>query len=110
MFHLMLVGGGVACATNHGVSSLVPSSSHTDMTDHADMSMDHDPVEHHHAPCETPALADCCQSMTSCAASLAISTVVASSFDVDANGRVVEMLVTAPLSRTVAPEPPPPKA
>jgi hypothetical protein len=66
--------------------------------------------DHTKAPCDAPTNKPCCQSMMSCVQSMALSSPMRSAESPVAAMKIVHALVTIPLSRFVAPEPPPPKA
>lgn len=64
----------------------------------------------HHRPCDTPSPAGGCHAMAPCILSL-LATLPRTWLDAAAPPQdAVVLIVLAPLSRTTAPEPPPPKA
>jgi hypothetical protein len=106
MFHLTLVGPDNACADgngattgsmrghqahHHGASGVLPHSGS-------------------HQPCETPNSSHCCEAVTSCAVTLAVVERGGSPTFALSNAAVHSPPLSVPLSRSLAPEPPPPKA
>jgi hypothetical protein len=57
-----------------------------------------------------PTRSDCCEAMTSCAASVALASVVEDDAPLQQGAGVAAFLANAPLTRIVPPDPPPPKA
>lgn len=108
MAHLSLVGTDLACA-KHGVAK-APDAHAAHSTARHHVSHSGRGASQQQDDCETPATPDCCSAVTSCAPTIAIGEVT--SVDqtplVDASRPVGT--ATAPLSRVVAPETPPPKA
>jgi hypothetical protein len=109
MMHLTFVGADFACA-QHGTTSAVGH-------EHA--------MAHHQAhaiavhvedagsgqpPCEIPSQPQCCQALTSCTIAAALDGDSRSTSVPFAHVGIASALMRAPLSRIVAPDPPPPKA
>ena len=100
MLHLNVERADAACAKHQDA----PAADHEGMQHGADAPADQ-------TPCETPASPDCCQALASCAPVLGIdagSTTISSSTIVPMT--IVAAVIERPLSRSTAPEPPPPKA
>ena len=104
MAHLAVVGSDLVCA-KHSVTQVAQA-------DVAMPGMDHGQTGHHgdQPPCKTPARADCCQAVASCAVSVAIASVVAVADAPPMSSAVLASIDNVPLSRVAAPDPPPPKA
>ena len=100
LLHLNVERVDAACATHHPA----PAAGHEGM--HHDGSA---PTER--TPCDTPVSSDCCQALASCASVLSLDA----GSDTMASPAIVPLTIAAavserPLSRSTAPEPPPPKA
>ena len=63
-----------------------------------------------HARCDTPASDNCCQMMASCVAVALPSVATGRIAPVLLGIRIAEASVESPIGRSLAPEPPPPKA
>jgi hypothetical protein len=73
----------------------------------------HQSSTHHHdakPPCEAPTGQPCCQAMVTCVQSLALNNMPRSVEPPLSGVNIAHALMAIPLSRFVAPEPPPPKA
>ena len=106
MFHLTLVGPDGVCVEHghdanaiamqgHSAHQVPHGTSHGASTDH---------------PCETPGSAHCCDAVNSCAVTLAVAERATAPFVAMECDGPPSVAVRQPLSRSVAPEPPPPKA
>ena len=107
-FQLLLAGGGAACVdADHGAMHAAGSAGDQAMAD-MDMTMDM-PTDGRQAPCDQPATPGACQLMGPCSVSfIAISVAELDRRVVEPAG-AIGALALAPLSRTVAPELPPPR-
>jgi len=101
MLHLSVARVDAACAMHDGAPA---ESSHEGMQ-HGDA---HAPAEK--VPCETPASADCCQALASCAPALGIAEGADVVTPLIVHATIAAVVSERPLSRSRAPEPPPPKA
>jgi hypothetical protein len=86
------------------------------MHDHDAQAADHAGMQHHggapakQAPCENPASHDCSHALASCGPMLTIAQGVESVLSpAIAHVTIAAAVSERPLSRSVAPEPPPPK-
>lgn len=108
MLHLNVVRADVACAA-HGTSSAQDVPTQHDMAGMhgGDDSRSDSGAEQ--ADCETPAQRDCCQAVTSCSPVLGfgVETVIAER--IPTHDSAGTRYTTHPLSRSTAPEPPPPR-
>jgi hypothetical protein len=110
MFHLTLAASDAACAAHgtqmahagHRMPSM-PQMPGMPVSERESGSTDDQP------PCDAPTRPECCQSMTSCAFSVAIGWGASSERAWDGGDRIAPGTSPAPSSRVVAPEPPPPK-
>jgi hypothetical protein len=100
MLHLNVERADAACALHHDA----PAAGHEGMQHGAEAPVDE-------TPCETPASPDCCAALASCAPVLGLdaSSVTISSAAI-VPMTIVAAVIERPLSRSTAPEPPPPKA
>jgi hypothetical protein len=101
MLHLTVARVDAACAMHDGAAT---QSSHEGMQ-HGDADA---PAEK--APCETPAAPDCCQALASCAPVLSIAEGADVITPLIVHATIAAAVSERPLSRSTAPEPPPPKA
>jgi hypothetical protein len=126
MAHLSLVGTDLVCATHAGPHSAMAHSAYG-MSAAAMGEMDSGVMQEEaayasltlvsasahasdDAPCQIPSTVHCCDAMTGCALTLAV-TKVADARQLPARSEGVAIAAAfAPLSRLTAPEPPPPKA
>ena len=99
VFHLSVARADAACA----------------MPQHDAPAADHEGMDHGAGPtteetsCETP-LSECCQALVSCAPTLSFSEARLVTDLPTVHMTVVSAVIERPLSRSTAPEPPPPKA
>ena len=106
---LLLANLGVARA----LVSCEPASGNASLASHAAPGDAHDDHSQHGSPeqgrSDAPESAECCQAMTSCtsAGDLTAASVADSKLDVSTS--VESTSSSAPIARTVAPEPPPPR-
>lgn len=106
MFHLTLVGPDNACAGGHPAPAghmqghQVHQHGASDVMSHGGS----------HQPCETPSSSHCCEAVTSCAVTLAVAERGAVPMLAIGRAAIHSPPLTALLSRSLAPEPPPPKA
>ena len=102
MLHLSVARVDAACAMHDGAAT---ESSHEGMQ-HADADA---PAEE--APCDTPASSpDCCQALASCAPALSLAEGADVVTPLIVHATIAAAVSERPLSRSRAPEPPPPKA
>src|SRR5688572_6642601 len=101
MLHLDVARADAACAM-HGEGA--PAASHEGMDHHAGAPADE-------APCDRPDSPQSCQSFASCAPAVSVTEEAGTTL----SPAIVHVTITPavaerPLSRSTAPEPPPPKA
>jgi hypothetical protein len=101
MLHLSVARVDAACAMH---DSAPAATSHEGMQ-HADADA---PAEE--APCDTPASPDCCQALASCAPALSLAEGANVVTLLIVHATIAAAVSERPLSRSRAPEPPPPKA
>ena len=107
LLHLNFARADVACSAHAGHSAKASQGHHAGAAHHEMPSSA--PGPHSEKSCDTPAQADCCLALTSCSVALG----AADASDVSTSERphdgVVAATMSAPVSRLVAPEPPPPR-
>jgi hypothetical protein len=105
--HLTLVGGDLACA-RHSAGSAVAESHAMPMASHHEMSTSGAGVSEPGETCPTPSTPVCCRAMTSCGQPMNAARTFGGELSSNSNehGR---RPVLPPLSRSTAPEPPPPR-
>ena len=105
MSHLVVAGSDLVCATHghHVVAEQAPESM---------------PGMHQHdgggqsekERCKVPARSDCCEAMTTCSANAALVSAVDADALTSYDAGHLAFVADAPLTRIIAPDPPPPKA
>jgi hypothetical protein len=109
MFHLTLVGPDDVCA-EHGQGAKESRTHGQDGHQMAMAGVEQAASNVSHNTCETPRSPHCCEAVTSCAVSLAVvERSAAPAISIGRDG-IPATPVGALLSRSLAPEPPPPKA
>jgi hypothetical protein len=109
LLHLSFVRADVACAT-HQTHSAEIASRHVSVDDSHHAENAHaTPAGDHESACETPAQPDCCHAMVSCSPALGLTCKEVILTTDREPGSVVSFIVNGPLSRLIAPDPPPPK-
>ncbi|MEO6876917.1 MAG: hypothetical protein ABI205_00450 [Gemmatimonadaceae bacterium] len=108
LLHLNVASSDAACATQAGMASAAmagstPSHSMSGMAGNGGQHQ-----QHGVAPCETPSQANCCQALVSCSAVFTINRALALAPSV-ARAAIPGSVIDVPLSRIIAPDPPPPK-
>src|SRR5437763_386369 len=106
MFHLVLVGSDLACAT-HGTRSTGAHSSMAHGAHHTG-----NPTGRHseqERDCDTPVSPDCCSAQTPCAPTIDVAVVVSFAEPIAAAGIIPDGVDSSPLLRLTAPETPPPR-
>jgi len=109
MLHLNFVRADLACATHAHDSASHMAQEHEPSATHA-MSMQGEHAVGANESCDTPAQADCCQALVPCSLALGLNTATSLIGVLVSHDIVRVALQSAPMSRTGAPEPPPPKA
>src|ERR1043166_7523455 len=108
MLHLSVAGGDLTCA-KHGVAASTPSR-HAHVAEHQHR---HSQPVHAHADesdqCDTPVTVHCCAAMMSCAPTV-LPSVVATAEPTLFDSEKPTARADAPLSYSMAPETPPPRA
>jgi hypothetical protein len=107
MFHLTLVGPDDVCAEHGRGAHSAQMPGHHAAGDAAIDRMSHGESDR---SCQTPSSAHCCEAVTSCAVTLAVAERAIAPATPAGRGGVPAAVTSALLSRSLAPEPPPPKA
>ena len=110
VLHLSLVGADLACATHVGPAAPGASDVHANQMLHPANATPRERSPQSPVPCDAPSRPDCCLASASCSVTLAVAGTVASPANAVLLAGAVVREVHVPLSRRVAPEPPPPKA
>jgi len=105
MAHAAVVRRGVACDkhSSHAAQAAITDHMHSGVDD-----ADAETVPHK-VPCDIPVKTKCCDVVTSCAVAFALTSTSTSQSEPIIAAAVVSRIVEIPLSRLVAPDPPPPK-
>ena len=108
-FQLLLAGGGAMCVdADHGAMHAAGSADDAAM---AGMDMDMPmPSSDGQAPCDQPSAPGACQLMGPCSGAFIAIAMADLEQPAVASSRVLSPTALPPLSRTVPPEPPPPRA
>jgi hypothetical protein len=101
MLHLSVARVDAECAMH----DVAPAGS-----DHAGMDHGEGNAPAEETPCDTPSSPDCCQSLASCAPVLSIAEGADVIAPLIVHATISAAVIERPLSRSTAPEPPPPKA
>ena len=115
MLHLNVVRADLTCATHSHDRSSQDRSSHS-AHEHGAPASSHSMSMHaEHAvtsteSCDAPVQVDCCSALVTCSVALGLNTHASWLSAMTSHDLVDTVAQNAPLSRTGAPEPPPPKA
>ena len=106
MANLTMVGGDIACAKHPGNAAAL----HPPMSHHQHLATSTERAQNDDAPCRTPSVPVCCQTLTSCAVAIAIAESQPVHRVIRADDSVSRQVIEIPLSQRIAPDPPPPRA
>jgi hypothetical protein len=109
MLHLNVVRADVACATHQAPAGQDAPMQHHMGAMGGSHAGDLSEGIADDADCETPAQKDCCQAVTSCSPALGFGVETQIAGWVPSHGAAGAFFSTRPLSRSTAPEPPPPR-